>query len=450
MSPEVLLDAPSPWSGPITETQLPSVVKASHNIQDAGRQIWSESPWAGPVLDEQPVEAVVAAVLEQALEPVAQPILVQSNESVAVPEASLDGHLLPSWMSDLCSEATTDDAVQAPVQESQVAEASLQSQSGESDSLEVLLNSIPDEEFAVDNDVMRSLFTPANAVKVCEAKVEVLANTEATDLAIVVSPGATDNIQIVSSQAVIESKATASDAEFEAMQKAYAMLDLSPMPPEQKNEGFFEAVFNMIEKSTPQVAPSSIAADPRNTGTEQACESEKLSNISRTQRGTIEMATHANGRQIKPQYNFCGILTSVEISDDICFVLTEEKSTWQMTDKAGKVMTRDIRSVSFDKQGNLSYVTKGGDTTTLKLDGTVETKFAKNGAKVATDESLQGEADAEVEKVASKPKAKPVKSRESKPKPKAKAAVKEAAKPSKTRQSKSKAKSEAKAIKSRS
>jgi hypothetical protein len=111
------------------------------------------------------------------------------------------------------------------------------------------------------------------------------------------------------------------------------------------------------------------------------------------------MATHVGGRQLVPTYNFCGMLTGVAMSDGMSFVLSEEKNIWHMIEHSGKVMVSGIQSVSFDKQGNLSYVTRRGDVVTLKVDGSIDTRFAKKGQPSEISEAAIEKAESKSEEL---------------------------------------------------
>ncbi len=92
----------------------------------------------------------------------------------------------------------------------------------------------------------------------------------------------------------------------------------------------------------------------------------------RSARGTIEMVIQGGGRILTPQYNTIGILLSVTTSDGYAFVMTPDRRTWQIINRRGqKLNERPIKSVMFDKKGNLTYVTVDGTRTVLNLDGSV-------------------------------------------------------------------------------
>ncbi|MBI2812255.1 MAG: hypothetical protein HYX67_15695 [Candidatus Melainabacteria bacterium] len=419
-------DAPSPWSGPVTDTQTPVVVR-QHVTQSESQQ-WTESPWAGPVMDQQPPMNVSASqppapsaesvsqggasdegwvfVGEHQAAPVveqANPIAQTSGPAVVTP--STEGAIIPSWVSAMASDVTAGSDLSEAAEEVNAAAAPV----GDAVELETFLNSIPDEEFIIDNETMRHLFSSLCEPKTTSLKIKSPAS-DAADLAIAAAAAEILNTEVSIDEISIDDIATEevlaaevqtkfsaggdqvpSDADFEAIQQAYAMLDLSPLPVSQRKEGGFDNVFDVVEK----------AAAEQTLNSEQDAAVDSSGNVSRTERGTIEMAIHVGGRQLVPQYNFCGMLTSVEMSDGLSFILSEEKNTWQMIEQSGKVMVSGIKSVSFDKQGNLSYVTKRGDTVTLKVDGTIDTKFAKKMPMAVPQEVSQEVVETETAPVAS-------------------------------------------------
>ncbi len=362
---------PSPWSGPVTDQQTPAVVR--QHLPQSESQQWTESPWAGPVTDKQ-------LSMEVSAEPQAPAVAEQKVPVSEVPGPSSQGEIIPSWISAMASEVTA--SGESPEASGEAVNAA-STPVGEEVALETFLNSIPDEEFVIDNETMRHLFSSLCEPKSNSLKIKSPAR-DAANLAIAAAAAEILNTEVSIDDISIDDIATeevlavevSADADFEAIQQAYAMLDLSPLPVSQRKEGSFDNVFDVVEK----------AAEEQILRGEQVAAVDASANVSRTERGTIEMAIHAGGRQLVPQYNFCGMLTGVEMSDGLSFVLSEEKNTWQLIEQTGKVMVSGIKSVSFDKQGNLSYVTKRGDTVTLKVDGTIDTKFAK---KVPADAPLE-------------------------------------------------------------
>lgn len=390
-------DEPSPWSGPVTDAQAPIVVK--QNVPQNVSPQWTESPWAGPVMEQQPPMGVSAnmpthtAPESSSATAPGNPAPVERDSDdgwVFVNSSSAETDVLPSWMSSMATDGTTGgDSVESPAQSGGLSST----EEGVEVELETFLNSIPDEEFVIDNETMRHLFSSLCEPKTASLKIKSAAS-DAADLAIAAAAAQILNTEVSIDEISIEDIATAevmaaepsSGADFEAIQQAYAMLDLSPLPANQRKDGSFDNVFDVVEK----------AAEEQIRKVEQGVPADSSSNIARTERGTIEMALHAGGRRLVPQYNFCGMLTSVEMSDGLSFIHSEEKNTWQMIEQSGKVMVSGIKSVSFDKLGNLSYVTKRGDTVTLKVDGTIDTKFAKKAVVEVTQES-EGEISRESE-----------------------------------------------------
>ena len=404
-------DAPSPWSGPIADS--PAVVK--QNVAQNQNQEWAESPWAGPEM--APQSSVEISEPGPTSEPGAgdegwmfvetpeaeSSVVVEPNVQAAPqePVPAMGSDIIPSWMSAMATDATTG-SEGGETSEETIEQAATHAE-GEVE-LETFLNSIPDEEFIIDNETMRHLFSSLCEPKTNSMKVKSPAR-EAADLAIAAAAAeilktevSIDEISIedIATEEVLAAEVqtnfsvgddgTSSGADFEAIQKAYAMLDLSPLPVSKRKEGLFDNVFDVIEKAAEeQVSQGEREVVPGASG-----------KVSRTERGTIEMAIHAGGRQLVPQYNFCGMLTGVEMSDGLSFRLSEEKNTWEMIEQSGKVMVSGIQSVSFDKQGNLSYVTKRGDAVTLKVDGTIDTKFAKKVQSEVPAETVASAGDSEV------------------------------------------------------
>lgn len=116
-----------------------------------------------------------------------------------------------------------------------------------------------------------------------------------------------------------------------------------------------QALREMIESSNP--ANLATAADPA---------------VMRSCRGTIEMVLHPSGRKIVPTYNYCGMLVRVDLSDGAWFERNREGGNWQMLDKSGQdVLDQSILSLTFDKQGNLSFITECGSRTTIFTSGMI-------------------------------------------------------------------------------
>ncbi len=420
-------DAPSPWGAPSGGTQERYVVTSGNSQIE--QQAPSESPWAGPpevtaVPTSQPqaaksYEESPGPQPEAAYQPEAtctQPEIAYQPESTytqpeamdyqsgaanSQPEApetavdlsaptnperaSDDADMLPDWMNTLVFDATVSSELQ-----SVESDETIEGESTEHVELEKFLSSIPDEEFVIDNETMRHLFSSLCEPKATTKKIKSAAS-EAADLAIAAAAAdilksevSIDEISIddlstremrekSQNPGAAESEAAAL-AEFEAIQKAYAMLDLTPLSSSQRKESFGN-VYDVVENAAEQV----------NANQHEVVQAEPGS-VARTERGTIEMATHAGGRQLIPTYNQCGMLTGVAMSDGLSFILSEEKNIWHMIEQSGKVMVSGIQSVSFDKHGNLSYVTKRGDTVTLKIDGSVDTKFAKKTKGMSVEE----------------------------------------------------------------
>jgi hypothetical protein len=76
-------------------------------------------------------------------------------------------------------------------------------------------------------------------------------------------------------------------------------------------------------------------------------------------------------RTLTPDYTATGILRSVTTSDGQKFVMTADRKSWCVIDRSGnQINTQPIKSVYFDKRGNLIYITASGTRTTMYLDGT--------------------------------------------------------------------------------
>lgn len=81
------------------------------------------------------------------------------------------------------------------------------------------------------------------------------------------------------------------------------------------------------------------------------------SGVFRSPRGVVELLVHKSGRTFKPSYNVDGILSAIESSDGIRFEKTGG-GNWTMTDAEGNSLCDEsIKSVTFDRQGNVSYKT---------------------------------------------------------------------------------------------
>jgi hypothetical protein len=93
--------------------------------------------------------------------------------------------------------------------------------------------------------------------------------------------------------------------------------------------------------------------------------------VVRTARGTIEFVKHDIGTYIKPTYNGCGILVQVDLNGTtLCRKAAD--SLWSIYDTEGvEIVSSQIRSVYFDKDGNLTTETTDGGKVTIHTDGTV-------------------------------------------------------------------------------
>lgn len=388
-------DAPSPWGAPSGGTQERYVVTSGNSQIE--QQAPSESPWAGPpevtaapISQPEAANSYTEASGPQPGASNSQPEAPETAVDLSAPtnpeRASDDADMLPDWMNTLVFDATVSSELQ-----SVESDETIEGESTEHVELEKFLSSIPDEEFVIDNETMRHLFSSLCEPKATTKKIKSAAS-EAADLAIAAAAAdilksevSIDEISIddlstremrekSQNPGAAESEAAAL-AEFEAIQKAYAMLDLTPLSSSQRKESFGN-VYDVVEKA---------AAEQVNANQHEVAQAEQ-GIVARTERGTIEMAIHAGGRQLIPTYNHCGMLTGVAMSDGLSFILSEEKNIWHMIEQSGKVMVSGIQSVSFDKHGNLSYVTKRGDTVTLKIDGSVDTKFAKKTKGMSVEE----------------------------------------------------------------
>jgi hypothetical protein len=443
-------NAPSPWGAPTGDTQERYVV--TNAVPESQGEL-SESPWAGPDMSApvaSPVSGFAQAQLPapqqttQKLPPVvpsephlSQPVqpapqFVQQEPQPAQPDPQLaqpepqppephssptasstvrsaqsansstdDADVLPDWMNALVFDATVSSELQA-VEGS----ASSAAETPGKVELETFLSSIPDEEFVIDNETMRHLFSSLCEPKTTSKKIKSPAS-EAADIAIAAAAAEILKSEVSIDEISIEDLATqemltadgqtdlgsteseaAAAAEFEAIQKAYQMLDLTPIPTSQRKDEF-KSVYDVVENAA--AGQTAAPVDSHSAG--------EQSSVSRTERGTIEMATHVGGRQLVPTYNFCGMLTGVAMSDGMSFVLSEEKNIWHMIEHSGKVMVSGIQSVSFDKQGNLSYVTRRGDVVTLKVDGSIDTRFAKKGQPSEISEAAIEKAESKSEEL---------------------------------------------------
>ncbi|HEY9678413.1 MAG TPA: hypothetical protein V6C76_10410 [Drouetiella sp.] len=306
---------------------------------------------------------------------------VQSGSSTQRAE-NIDSQLLPSWMSDLPeAEATAaaSDVSSAPLAEPQSPE--LSAIKGES---ETFLNSIPNEEFMIDNDTLRNLFKslvepkvtpktlkPASkktAEQAIAAAARILSSEVEIDL-IPVEEIETDAVMKLDAAAKMQQQADAakSDSAQSAAPKSDAQQSDAPKSAAPESDA---------PKSDAQQSDAPKSAAPESDASAPM--------VTRTERGTIELAMHANGRRLIPQYNPIGMLIRVESSDGFVLHLTEKKDVWEMVDASGRTIQTGISAVAFDKLGNLSYNTKNGDTIIWKTDGTIETKFKSKTASAST------------------------------------------------------------------
>jgi len=96
------------------------------------------------------------------------------------------------------------------------------------------------------------------------------------------------------------------------------------------------------------------------------------SGLVRSPHGTIEMVVQKGGRVLSPYYNAVGILQSVRSSDGLTFTLSSDRKTWCIVDRSGRLVnTTPIKSVYFDKRGNLIYIAVDGCRTVMTVEGKI-------------------------------------------------------------------------------
>lgn len=93
--------------------------------------------------------------------------------------------------------------------------------------------------------------------------------------------------------------------------------------------------------------------------------------IKRSHRGTIEAVFQPNGLALEAEYNRCGMLTKVNLPDGTKLVRCPDTGLWNKSDVQETVLEEKIRSVAFDRLGNLAFVSEAGRTTMICIDGRV-------------------------------------------------------------------------------
>lgn len=99
--------------------------------------------------------------------------------------------------------------------------------------------------------------------------------------------------------------------------------------------------------------------------------------VVRGHRGTLELVVLQSGLVLTPSYNSIGMLKSVKTSDGLTFAQAPDGKTWDILDKSGEALNKlPITSLTFDKKGNLSFISSDGTSATLNIDGSVNLSLA--------------------------------------------------------------------------
>ncbi|MBC7998728.1 MAG: hypothetical protein IAF58_12340, partial [Leptolyngbya sp.] len=93
--------------------------------------------------------------------------------------------------------------------------------------------------------------------------------------------------------------------------------------------------------------------------------------IKRSHRGTIEAVFQPNGLALEAEYNRCGMLTKVDLPDGNKLVRCPDTGLWSKFDPQESLVEEKIRSVAFDRLGNLAFISEAGRTTMICIDGRV-------------------------------------------------------------------------------
>lgn len=93
--------------------------------------------------------------------------------------------------------------------------------------------------------------------------------------------------------------------------------------------------------------------------------------IKRSHRGTIEAVFQPNGLALEAEYNRCGMLTKVILPDGNKLVRCPDTGLWSKFDSQELLIEEKIRSVAFDRLGNLAFISEAGRTTMICIDGRV-------------------------------------------------------------------------------
>jgi hypothetical protein len=109
-----------------------------------------------------------------------------------------------------------------------------------------------------------------------------------------------------------------------------------------------------IEKPCSETAKALI----ENLNREPALAYNRPTEISRTERGTIEFVVQDDGRTLTPFYNKCGMITGLDLGDGTSLHKAAGSESWYAEDNATTAKADvPIKSVAFDKLGNLLIAT---------------------------------------------------------------------------------------------
>ncbi len=96
------------------------------------------------------------------------------------------------------------------------------------------------------------------------------------------------------------------------------------------------------------------------------------SELFRSERGTIQMVVHENGRRIKPNYNKCGILVAVELGNGATLRRSSGSELWSIVGQDNQeIVPSEIKAVYFDRQGSLCTTTVSGKMVKMQPDGAI-------------------------------------------------------------------------------
>ncbi len=163
------------------------------------------------------------------------------------------------------------------------------------------------------------------------------------------------------------------------------LFNVSPVTNELQYELDLDSIamdeFQQKELVEMQAQPQSFAMQPQpEIGQSEPqpeiveCESLPKQGIKRSHRGTIEAVFQPNGKVVEAQYNRCGILILVNVADSMKLTRSADNGTWTMSYCDESHPVNKVSNVSFDRLGNLCYITEDGRTTVICADGRVVEK----------------------------------------------------------------------------